>query len=160
MNVAIVFIVVIALLFALAYITKRRFGVLGLALAAGSMISGLWAEKLTPIISNAGLNVQNPPLIAIVSVVLVLLPAILLLFNGPSYHDMTRRIVGALLFASLAFALLIEPLGSALVLQDLGKEVYDFFAQNQAYIVTVGLVIAVIDLLMTHTSRVHKESKH
>ena len=160
MNVAIVFIVVIALLFTLAYVTKRRFGVLGLALAAGSMLSTLWAEKLTPIVRDAGLDVQNPPLITIVSVGLVLLPAVVLLFSGPSYHDAPRRIIGALLFASLAFALLIEPLGSALVLQDQGKQVYDFFAANQVYIVTAGLIIAIIDLLSTHTVGIHKVPKH
>ncbi len=160
MNVAIVFGIVMLLLFALAYVTKRRFGVLGLALAAGSMLSGLWAAKLTPLVRDAGLVVDSPPLITLVSVVLVLLPAIVLLFSGPSYQDTPRRVVGALLFASLAFALLIEPLGSALVLQGQGKQVYDFFADNQVYIVTVGLVIAIIDLLSTHTSRAHKTPKH
>ena len=35
MNVALVFIIILALLFVLAFFTKRRFGVLGLALAAG-----------------------------------------------------------------------------------------------------------------------------
>lgn len=160
MNVAIVFFVVISLLFALAYVTKRRFGVLGLALAAGSMISELWAAQLTPLVRDVGLVVQNPPLITVVSVTLVLLPAIVLLFSGPSYHDTSKRIIGALLFASLAFALLIEPLGSALVLQNEGRAVYEFFSSNQVYIVTIGLVIAIFDLLSTHTSKAHKPSKH
>lgn len=160
MNVAIVFAIVIVLLFALAYFTKRRFGVLGLALAAGSMLSALWAEQLTPYVRDVGLVVDNPPLITVVSVALVLLPAVILLFSGPSYSDKPRRITGALLFASLAFALLIEPLGSALVLQGQGKQIYDFFAQNQVYIVTIGLIIAIIDLLSTHTAKVHKPAKH
>ena len=160
MNVAIVFLVVLISLFVLAYFTKRRFGVLGLALAAGSMLSELWAVQLTPLVRDAGLVVQNPPLITIVSVVLVLLPAAFLLFSGPSYHDTFKRVVGALLFAALAFALLIEPLGSALVLQDEGRLVYEFFRDNRVYIVTVGLIIAVLDLLGTHTSRAHKASKH
>lgn len=160
MNVAIVFFIVIAILFGLAYLTKRRFGVLGLALAAGSMLSELWAAQLTPLVRDAGLVVQNPPLITVVSVVLVLLPAVVLLFSGPSYHETGKRVIGALLFASLAFALLIEPLGSALVLQNEGRTVYEFFSTNQVYIVTVGLIIAVLDLLSTHTSRAHKHSKH
>ena len=160
MNVAIVFLIVLILLFGLAYATKRRFGVLGLALAAGSMLSGLWAAKLTPIVADAGIVVQNPPLITLVAVILVLLPALLLLFSGPSYHDIPMRLAGAFLFAALAFALLIEPLGSALVLQDQGKEVYDFFVENRVYIVTVGLVLAVIDLLAVHTGRGRKSYKH
>lgn len=160
MNVAVVFIVVIVLLFALAYFTKRRFGVLGLALAAGSMLSELWAGQLTPVVRDAGLVVQSPPLITLVSVVLVLLPAVFLLFSGPSYHDTFKRVVGALLFAALAFALLIEPLGSALVLQDEGRLIYEFFDDNRVYIVTVGLIIAVLDLLGAHTAKPSKSAKH
>jgi hypothetical protein len=161
MNVAIVFIVVIVVLFALAFITKRKFGVLGLALAAGSMLSELWAAQLTPVVRDAGIIVQSPPLLTLVSVVLVLLPALLLLFSGPSYHEMPMRVIGAFLFAALAFALLIEPLGSALVLQGQGRTVYEFFDTNRVYIVTAGLIIAIVDLLGTHTSRgFRKPAKH
>lgn len=160
MTVALVFTVTIVLLFGLAYITRRRFGVLGLALAAGSMLSGLWATELTPLLRGAGLTLDTPTLITMVSVALVLLPAVILLFSGPSYRDQLRRIGGALLFAALAFALLIEPLGTTLVLQGQGKQVYDFFADNKVYIVTIGLIIALVDLLGVHTSRRHKESKH
>lgn len=160
MNVAIVFLIVIVILFALAYATKRRFGVLGLALAAGSMLSGLWATKLTPIVSDAGLTVQYLPLVSVVSVVLVLLPALFLLFSGPSYHTAFRRVVGAFLFAALAFALLIKPLGSALVLQGQGRMVYEFFVSNQVYIVTIGLIVAVLDLLGAHTAKAPKPPKH
>ena len=161
MNVAIVFVVVLALLFGLAYFTKRKFGALGLALAAGSILSELWADKLTPLVAEAGLSVARPPLITIVSVALVLLPAIVLLFSGPSYREAPLRLVGATLFAALAFALLIEPLGSALVLQGQGKVIYDFFAENQVYIVTIGLILAVLDLVATHTGRRYpRSSKH
>lgn len=160
MNVAIVFVIVLLLLFGLAYLTKRRFGVLGLALAAGSMLSELWAEKLTPLVRDAGLIVQNPPLITLVSVVLVLLPAAFLLFSGPSYRDTHKRVIGAFLFAALAFALLIEPLGSALVLQGEGRTMYEFFSANRVYIVTVGLIIAVFDLLGAHTAKPPKKDKH
>lgn len=160
MNVAIVLGIVFVLLFGLAFITKRRYGALGLALAAGSMISSLWAETLTPIVQNAGLVVQNPPLITVVSVVLVLLPAFILLFSGPSYQSKPKRALGALLFASLAFSLLIEPLGSALVLQDQGKLIYDAVFNNRVYIVTVGLILAVFDLLTVQTKKPPKEAKH
>jgi hypothetical protein len=160
MNVAIVFVIVLLILFGLAFFTKRRFGVLGLALAAGSMLSELWATQLTPVVRSAGLVVQNPPLITLVSVALVLLPALVLLFSGPSYHDTPKRVIGAFLFAALAFALLIEPLGSALVLQDQGRTIYEFFDSNRVYIVTAGLIIALLDLLSVHTGRASKHDKH
>lgn len=160
MNVVLVFIIILILLFILAFFTKRRFGVLGLALAAGAMISSLWAQTLTPIIEQAGVSVNAPPLLTLVSVALVLLPAILLLFSGPSYKDVVSRVVGAFLFASLALALMIEPLGSGLVLAGQGKQVYDFFEANRVYIVTIGLVIALGDLLFTKTPKHHKSEKH
>lgn len=160
MNVALVFIVVLVMLFVLAFLTKRRFGVLGLALAAGAMLSSLWAQTLTPIIAQTGLVVDRPPLITLVSVALVLLPAVVLLFSGPSYRDMPMRFVGALCFAALALALLVEPLGSALVLTGDSKVVYDFFAANRVYIVTVGLILALFDLLTTHTVGRRRASKH
>lgn len=151
MNVAIVYGVVLLVLFALAYGTKRRFGVLGLALAAGAMLSDLWAEKLTPLVASTGIQVTAPPLATIVSVTLVLLPAVLLLASGPTYHKNSERLLGALLFALLAVALLIEPLGSGLVLEADGQKVYDVLYENRVYIVTAGLVIALIDLLFAKT---------
>lgn len=160
MHVAIVFVLVFLILFALAFFTKRRFGALGLALAAGSMLSELWAAKLTPVVQGLGLSVQNPPLVVIVSLALVLLPAGFLLFSGPSYDGKIKRTVGAVLFAALAFALLVEPLGSALVLQGEGRMIYNFFHDNRVYIVTVGLIVAIVDLLGTHTSRRYKPAKH
>ncbi|MGK2896141.1 MAG: hypothetical protein ACSLEY_00865 [Candidatus Saccharimonadales bacterium] len=151
MNVAIVYFVTLILLFALAYFTRRRFGVLGLALAAGAMLSDLWAQKLTPIIASTGFSIVIPPLATIVSVLLVLLPAILLLFSGPSYHKKGEQLLGASLFALLALALLIEPLGSALVLQGQSRVIYEWLIENRVYLVTLGLVTALTDLLFART---------
>lgn len=159
MNIALIFIGVLVGLFVLAFLTKRRFGVLGLALAAGAMLSSLWAATLTPILEQAGVSLQAPPLLTIVSVSLVLFPAILLLFSGPSYKETTPRLIGATLFATLALALLVEPLGSAVILVGQSKEVYDFFEKNRVYIVTIGLVAALFDLLATRSPS-QKHVKH
>jgi len=158
MNVAIVYGISLLILFVLAYFTKRRFGVLGLALAAGAMLSNLWAQQLTPLVQKTGIDIAVPPLATVVAVLLVLLPALLLLTGGPTYHKKSEQIIGATLFALLAVALLIEPLGSGLVLQGDGKQVYDWFFQNRVYIVTLGLIAALVDLLFTKTSAPH--SKH
>ncbi|MCB9820227.1 hypothetical protein H6796_02935 [Candidatus Nomurabacteria bacterium] len=153
MNVAITIAIATVLLFALAFATKRRFGVLGLALAAGAMLSELWAEKLTPFFSEAGLVIETPPLQTVIAVALVLMPALLLLFSGPSYQDKVMRVVGAACFAILAAALLIDPLGSGLVLVGDGREIYNFIITNKVYIVTTGLMVALIDILGVHTSK-------
>jgi len=153
MDVALVFGILLVILFVLAFITKRRFGVLGLALAAGAMLSSLWADKLTPVIEQAGVVVERPPLATIVAVSLVLLPAIVLFVSGPVYRELPMRLAGALMFAALAVALLVEPLGSAMYVTGDSKKVYDFFVENQVYIVTFGLIAAVVDILFTRMPR-------
>ncbi len=160
MNVALVFGITLIVLFALAFLTKRRFGVLGLALAAGAMLSSLWADSLTPVIEKAGVAVSQPPLFTLVSVSLVLLPAVLLLFSGPSYKGLPMRLAGAFCFAALAVALLIEPLGSALVLTGQSQEIYQFFVDNRVYIVTAGLIAALFDILTTRTRGHRRSAKH
>ena len=158
MNIVIIYGVILLVLFGMAYVTKRRFGVLGLALAAGAMLSELWAEKLTPIVASAGIQVSAPPLSTIVAVLLVLLPAVLLLTSGPVYNKRSERMIGALMFALLAVALLVEPLGSGLVLEGESLKVYELLFENRVYIVTAGLLVALFDLVFAKTSRT--KSKH
>jgi hypothetical protein len=157
MSFLIIFLIVIGLLFALAFLTKRRFGVLGLALAAGAMMSTLWVGDLTPIIAKAGIILVAPPLESVVAAALILAPAILLLFSGPTHKKMSQRIIGAAAFAVLATALLLQPLGSALIIDATAKPVYDFFVQYRAAIITVCLAFAVFDLLLTRSPKSHKE---
>lgn len=157
MSFVIIFLIIIAALFATAFFTKRRFGVLGLALAAGAMLSGLWVGDLTPIIASAGIILIKPPLQSVVSAGLILLPAILLLASGPNYKLMYQRIIGAATFAVLATALLLEPLGTALVIDDVGKPVYEFFVQNRVVIITVCLGLAILDLLIAKTPKSRKD---
>lgn len=153
MSIVSIFVAVLILLFVFAYITKRRFGILGLALAAGAMLSSLWSETLTPIIAGAGVTITNPPLISVVGSALVLLPAVLLLFHGPTYRKHSERLFGALLFALLAVAFLSEPLGSTFILTGENKQIYDLVIANRVYIVTIGLVFSILDLLFAKKSR-------
>lgn len=158
MSFVIIFVIIIALLFFVAYFTKRKFGVLGLALAAGAMLSTLWVGDLTPIIAQAGFILVKPPLESVVAAALILMPAMLLLASGPSYRATGQRVLGALLFAVFATVLLLEPLGAALIIEGIGKQVYDFFVQYQMAIITLCLGVAIIDLLLTKTPKV--PSKH
>ncbi len=149
MDIAILFGIILIVLFVVAYLTKRRFGVLGLALAAGALLSDLWADKLTPLIADSGVVVERPPLLTLVAAGIVLLPAVVLFVSGPVYRKSNERLIGAFLFALLAVALLVEPLGSGLLLSGESKQVYDVIAENRVYIITGGLIIAVIDILFT-----------
>lgn len=158
MSFLIVFLIGIGLLFILAYMTKRRFGVLGLALAAGAMVSSLWVGSLTPIIARAGIVLVQPPLQSVVAAALILLPAVLLLSSGPTYRSGLQRILGSTAFALLAISLLLEPLGTVLGIDGVARPAYDQLVRYHAVIVTACLAFAVFDLLTTKTPR-HKSKE-
>lgn len=160
MNIVVVFLIVIVTLFVVAFLTRRRFGVLGLALTAGATLSSLWAIQLTPLVAKAGLELVAPPLENVVAAGLVLLPAVLLFFSGPTYHHATERVIGSLAFAILALAFLLEPLGSSLVLDTTSRTIYNFVVHNRVYIVTLGLAFAIFDLLTTRTPKHRERSRH
>ena len=139
--------IIAASLFAATYFTRRRFGVLGLALAAGFILSTLWTADITPLIREAGVELLSPPLTSVVAATLVLLPAIILLFAGPKYSKRVPRVIGSLAFALLAAALLLPSLHSGLVLDANGKQIYDVLNDNRNYIITAAIVYALFDIL-------------
>lgn len=146
-----VLVVVAVVFWLLAYTTKRRFGVLGLALASGALLSLMWAGQLVGIVERADISLASISTAGLVSALLVLAPALLLLFSGPSYKSKNARVMGALLFAVFAVVLIAEPLSSLLVLDVQGREVFDLIMQYQPYMVTLGVMIALLDLLAIHT---------
>lgn len=155
------FMVLGLVLFGLAFMTRRRFGVLGLALAAGSLLSSLWATSLVTMIESMNNNLSGIAVAGYVAAALVLLPAVLLLFSGPAYRGAHSRLTGALLFAVFALILVSAPLGSALVLDDMGRTIYDALQHYQTYIITVGVALAILDLLAVHATGGHStKSKH
>lgn len=153
MNAILFFLIIFAVLFVLCFFMRRRFGVLGLALAAGVIISQSWAEKLTPIIQQQGIDSMAPPLLVIVQAALVITPAVLLLFSGPTYHQKTSRIIGSLLFALLASAFLLSILGGFMQFDEVSLPIYEAFTEFQQVIIVTCLVVAIIDVLMTQTPR-------
>lgn len=157
MSFLIVLAIIAAALFITVYITRRRLGVLGLALAAGAILSNLWVGDLTPLVAQAGIEIVRPPLSSVVATAVTLLPAIILLFGGPGYKTTWQRAIGSLVFAGLAIVLLLEPLSAALVIDDSGKPLYEFLQRYQNVIITTGLSLAIIDLLLTRTPRGHRE---
>ncbi len=158
MKALIVFIILLAALFALAYFTKRRFGVLGLALCAGSLLSNSWSSTLTPWLQQQGVTLIVPPLSAVVSVILILAPAVLLLFSGPAYEKTLPRIGGAIIFALLAFVLMLNPLGLALVFDDLSLQIYSFLSLYSSYLIVIGVALALADILITRTPKRHHKA--
>ncbi len=148
-----IFIAVALALFMGAFLSKRRFGLLGLALTAGAMLSETWTYYAGLVVSATGLVPEGPITQAATQSLVVLLPAILLLFHGYSYKNMISRVIGSLLFTVLALAFLVEPIGFALPLEGIGADVYQWFVNNKQTIISIGVVLAVIDLFFTKPAK-------
>lgn len=155
-----VIIVGIALvLFGLAFGTKRRFGVLGLGLAAGVLLAqnafGPVAEFFKDYVVPVGPLSYDTAAI----VFLTLLPALLLLIGGPKYASKKAAILGSVAFALLGTLLILGPLTTELpTLEPAVKSTLDVIAQYQSVIVASAIIAAVIDTIMQHGSK--SGSKH
>jgi len=147
---------VLGLLFLMSFATKRRFGVLGLALAAGALLSANWSGTLTPIIQRQGVTLVSPPLQMVVEVALTILPALVLLFSGPSYSKMWQRIAGSIGFALLGYALLAHSLNNILQLDEPGLSFYTFMNGYVNLVIVVGIIVAVVDTFLTSNPRPKK----
>ena len=156
----IVFAGIALILFAGAFISRRRFGLLGLALTAGATLSTIWSYDAGLVVSSTGLLPEGVITQAVTQSLVVLLPAILLLFHGYAYKNLLSRIIGSLLFALLALAFLVEPIGYALPLDGTGATVYATLKEYKDVIISVGVVLAVVDLFFTKPApRSEKSSK-
>lgn len=148
-------------LFVSAFISKRRFGLLGLALTAGATLSRLWSYDAGLVVAATGLLPDGVFTQAIVQSAVVLLPPFLLLFHGYTYKHGLGRIIGSLLFTVLALAFLVEPLEYALPLSGQGADIYIMFKQYKDIVISIGVSLAVADLFLTRPVNFgHHSKKH
>jgi hypothetical protein len=149
-------------LFAIAFVTKRRFGVLGLGLTAGLVLSRELTSEMAGLLQYIDFPVGSLSYTALGTSILVLLPALVLLISGPKYQDKRLAAVGASLFALFGLTLLLTPLGAFLVSSNPDLQpILSSWAVNGATITTAAVIAAVID--MTHAqgkSLPGKKSKH
>lgn len=161
MSPLVIFGVLVALLFGGAYLTKRRFGVLGLALAGGFVLAGLWGATGGLLFAAEGIRIGAlaPETFAII--VITLLPACVLLLHGPRYHSSLSRLVASILFTLLALALVINPIRPLLMGSGTGLTIYAHIMQFRELIISGGLVSAFADIFfMKASSHAKAESKH
>ena len=159
MNIVIALAILILALFAGAFLSKRRFGLLGLGLAAGAVVSPIWGDTASFVLSATGLIPEGPLVKVIALSVILLIPAVLFMFHGYTYKGMFGRIVGSLLFTILAVAFLLGPIGEALTLTGPVAGVYAWLVSHHELLMSGGIVLAIADLLTARA--VHKsEKKH
>lgn len=152
MNVALIVGFVVLLLFTCAYMTGRRFGVLGLALATGYVLSDLWSGVISETAALLPFDFGAISPVTVLTLAVILLPSIILLLGGPSYKTKRGRLIGALLYAILAVVFSLGALEHTLVLMGNGRVVFDTLVQYQQYILTGALIAAVLDIMHTRSS--------
>lgn len=146
-------------LFLGAFWSRRRFGLLGLALTAGATLSSIWSYDAGLVVSSTGLVPNGPLTNAVALSLIVLLPAIILLFHGYTYKENAARVIGSLLFMVLALAFLVEPLSFALPLEGGANDVYKWVIQWQELIISIGVVLAVVDLFFTKPAKNDRDKR-
>lgn len=160
MSVAILFGVIVAVIFAAAFVSSRRFGPLALALAAGFLLAEWWSNWLGSILDGFDMELDWLPNGVIAVLLLLLAPLFALLASGPKYQKKHMKIVSAAGIAFLAAALLVMPLGKFMSLDGQALELYKMFAGAWRYIATTGLVLGVVDLFLAHTASGRSSKKH
>lgn len=163
MGMALVIILGIAVvLFLLAFMTKRRFGVLGLGLAAGVVLSQLWAVTVAAVLESQKVPVDPLSYSTVGQVAIILIPSLLLLIGGPKYHDKKGALVGSLLYALFATLFIIAPITRDFAVAGDTSPIFDFIAQWQNVLIALGVVLAIIDMMLAHGPKFprHGKEKH
>ncbi len=158
-----VLIALMAALFGLAFLTKRRYGVLGLGLAGGLVLSQQISKDFGNFLQALDVPVEPLPFVTAASLFLILAPSLILMFSGPKYTDQRYVIAGSLLFAVFGTVLMLAPLVTSLPFADRAaiQPLISQIALNSPVIISAGVIIAVFDMMHAHgKSPLGKKSKH
>lgn len=158
MNATLILGVVAIALFVGAYLSKRRFGVLAAGLAIGWALSSFWVGTgalMLQFVHIIPYHWTNP----VAAAIIIVAPAIILIFHGPRYKTTVFRIVGAFLFTVLAITFIVMPLAPVLSTPGVSKQVVDWFETNRMIILSGTLALAVADLFLTRGHRHESEKK-
>lgn len=151
---------VIALaLFGVSLLSRRRFGVLGLALTAGALLAGQMTKDLSRLIVQYDIRVEPLSTISASSIFLTLLPALVLLLSGPSYKKRKQAIIGAATFTLMAMLLILGPLTSSLPPDRLMEPLLQWVATYNSVLLAIAIGIAVADVWMIHNLPPSDEAK-
>lgn len=158
-----ILLVLAAALFGLAFLTKRRYGVLGLGLAAGLVLSQEVSKEVAAFLQMVDFPVSPLPFTAAASMVLILSPSLVMMFAGPKYTDKRYAIVGSALFAVFGTVLLLAPLVTSLPFNDRAaiQPMLSQIAANSPLIISAGVIAAVADMMHAQgKTPLGKKSKH
>lgn len=148
-----------AILFGIAWTSRRSLGVPTLTLAAGALLASLWTDSLTPLVAQSGIVVTKPPLTSVVAVTLTILPAILVMFRAHKMSTKFHRVLGSLVFAALGVMLTYAAFSNAVVLDEQSKQYVTQLLSYQNVIITVCVAYAVLEIVLYKKPHEHHDEK-
>lgn len=144
----------------LVYITKRHFGLPVMGLAVGMVMTQLWAADVVPYVAGVGIGIDRSALLAAVTIVLTVLPAVILVCCGSVVSQRWWRIGGSLIFGVVATYVLVGALSSLVPpVDETSKTVMAVLDGSHAVVVTIGFALALVDTLVARTkgAKPHKK---
>ena len=143
----------------LVYITKRHFGLPVMGLAVGVVLTQLWAADVVPYAAGVGIGIDRSTLLAVVTIALTMLPAVVLVCCGSVVSQRWWRVGGSLIFGVMAVYVLFGALSSLVPVDETSKTVVAALDGSHAAVVTIGFVLALVDTLVARTKsgKLHKK---
>ena len=144
----------------LVYVAKRHFGLPVIGLAVGMVMTQLWAADVVPYAAGVGIGIDRSALLAVVTIVLTVLPAVVLVCCGSVVSQRWWRIGGSLIFGVVAVYVLFGALSSLVPpVDETSKTIMAVLDGSHALVVTMGFACALVDTLVARTkgAKPHKK---
>lgn len=144
----------------LVYVAKRHFGLPVIGLAVGMVMTQLWAADVVPYAAGVGIGIDRSALLAAVTIVLTVLPAVVLVCCGSVVSQRWWRIGGSLIFGVVATYVLVGALSSLVPpVDETSKTVVAALDGSHAVVVTIGFACALVDTLVARAkgAKPHKK---
>lgn len=134
-------------LFGLFLISRRHIGMPALGLTAGAVLANLWTDSLTPIVAEAGLMIEKPPLGSVVAVALTLAPAVIVMLRSTKAHSLLHQIYSSVVFAALTVMLTYGAFANAVVLDQTSRDIVVQLLPYDSAVITACIVLALVDIV-------------
>ena len=143
----------------LVYVAKRHFGLPVMGLAVGMVVTQLWAADVMPYAAGVGIGIDRSTLLAVVTIALIMLPAMVLVCCGSVINQRWWRIGGSLIFGIMAAYVLLGALSSLVPVDETSKTVVAALDGSHAMVVTIGFALALVDTLVARTKSAKPHKK-
>ncbi len=144
--------VIAIILFSIALLSRRRYGILGLSLSAGTLLSSTIARDTSTLMTNFEIPTGSIPYLTAAQILLILLPAFLLVLSGPSYPNRPRAVLGSICFTLLGTLLLLSPISAIVPYDDQSRELFALLSPYTNLAVATLVGISIVDTWVLYKS--------